>query len=472
MVDDRLHIVPCLDEITLPIRQSLVQVKNRGFLAERHFIEEWSCQTELLLNELAMVQAHGNNEIDPIDQFFGQCLWNVCRGVDAFQDQRVTDHKGDRLRRGLDTSRFHSVAGLWAALCPDRIFGRHAAEHVSCAYKENGLHHRRFVCSLYKRTVSGWSTGRLRSGYNRAMPIPATATQRRKLDAETEKLQTRLCRLVGQAIADYRLIEDGDKVMVCLSGGKDSYGLLDILLVLQPRAPIHFDLIAVNLDQKQPGFPAHVLPDYLTRRGVRFHIESRDTYSIVKRLIPEGQTTCSLCSRLRRGHLYRMACELGATKIALGHHRDDIVETLFLNLFYTGKLKAIPPKLRSKDGRHLVIRPLALVKEADLTRYAELREFPIIPCDLCGSQEDLKRKKVKAFLQQWERESPGCSDSIAAALTNVAPSLLMDPRLFDFTSLAAETGNQPEGDAWLDQEPVPHQNGADASLSTELLHNP
>ncbi|TKB90695.1 MAG: tRNA 2-thiocytidine(32) synthetase TtcA [Nitrospira sp.] len=304
------------------------------------------------------------------------------------------------------------------------------------------------------------------------MSISAAATPRRKLDEETEKLQTRLCRLVGQAIADYRLIEDGDKVMVCLSGGKDSYGLLDILLVLQPRAPIHFDLTAVNLDQKQPGFPADVLPDYLTSRGVRFHIESRDTYSIVKRLIPEGQTTCSLCSRLRRGHLYRIAGELGATKIALGHHRDDIVETLFLNLFYTGKLKAIPPKLRSKDGRHLVIRPLALVKEADLARYAELRGFPIIPCDLCGSQENLKRKKVKAFLQQWEQESPGCSDSIAAALTNVAPSLLMDPRLFDFTSLIAEAGHQPEGDAWLDQEPVSHQDGAAAAISTELLHHP
>ena len=304
------------------------------------------------------------------------------------------------------------------------------------------------------------------------MPIPAAPTPRRKLDEETEKLQTRLCRLVGQAIADYRLIEDGDKVMVCLSGGKDSYGLLDILLVLQSRAPIHFDLIAVNLDQRQPGFPADVLPDYLTSRGVRFHIESRDTYSIVKRLIPEGQTTCSLCSRLRRGHLYRIAGELGATKIALGHHRDDIVETLFLNLFYTGKLKAMPPKLRSKDGRHLVIRPLALVKEADLARYAEARGFPIIPCDLCGAQEDLKRKKVKAFLQQWERESPGCSDSIAAALTNVAPSLLMDPRLFDFTSLTAEAGHQPEGDAWLDQEPVPHQNEAIESLSTTLLHHP
>lgn len=275
-----------------------------------------------------------------------------------------------------------------------------------------------------------------------------------KLDEETDKLQTRLCRLVGQAISDYRLIEDGDKVMVCLSGGKDSYGLLDILLVLQRRAPVRFDLVAVNLDQKQPGFPAHVLPDYLTGRGVPFHIETRDTYSIVKRLIPEGQTTCSLCSRLRRGHLYRIASELGATKIALGHHRDDIAETLFLNLFYTGKLKAIPPKLRSKDGRHLVIRPLALVREVDLERYAELRAFPIIPCDLCGSQENLKRKKIKALLREWEQGSPGSSDSIAAALTNVAPALLMDSRLFDFKSLETTAAEQPEGDAWLDEEPA------------------
>lgn len=270
-------------------------------------------------------------------------------------------------------------------------------------------------------------------------------------------MQTRLCRLVGQAIADYRLIEEGDKVMVCLSGGKDSYGLLDILLVLQQRAPIRFDLIAVNLDQRQPGFPAEMLPQYLSSRGIPFHIEARDTYSIVKRLIPEGETTCSLCSRLRRGHLYRIATELGATKIALGHHRDDIVETLFLNLLYSGKLKAIPPKLRSKDGRHIVIRPLALVKEADLARYAELRGFPIIPCDLCGSQEDLKRKKVKAFLQQWERESPGCSDSIAAALSNVAPSLLMDSRLFDFASLTSTVTDQSEGDIWLDHEPAPRE---------------
>lgn len=295
------------------------------------------------------------------------------------------------------------------------------------------------------------------------MIVPGTPVSTPKLDDATEKLQTRLCRLVGQAIADYRLIEEGDKVMVCLSGGKDSYGLLDILLVLQRRAPIRFDLIAVNLDQRQPGFPEQVLPHYLSSRGIPFHIESRDTYSIVKRLIPEGQTTCSLCSRLRRGHLYRIATELGATKIALGHHRDDIIETLFLNLFYTGKLKAIPPKLRSKDGRHIVIRPLALVKEADLAGYAERRAFPIIPCDLCGSQEELKRKKVKAFLQQWEQESPGCSDSIAAALTNVAPSLLMDSRLFDFTSLVAGAQDQADGDVWLDHESTPHQTG-DLSL--------
>jgi tRNA 2-thiocytidine biosynthesis protein TtcA len=289
------------------------------------------------------------------------------------------------------------------------------------------------------------------------MSIPPVQTVFPKLDEATEKMQTRLCRLVGQAIANYRLIEEGDKVMVCLSGGKDSYGLLDILVVLQQRAPIQFELIAVNLDQRQPGFPEQVLPQYLTSRGIPFHIEARDTYSIVKRLIPEGQTTCSLCSRLRRGHLYRIATELGATKIALGHHRDDIIETLFLNLFYTGKLKAIPPKLRSKDGRHLVIRPLALVKEADLARYAELRAFPIIPCDLCGSQDDLKRKKVKTFLQEWERESPGCCDSIAGAISNVAPSLLMDPRLFDFAALTSTMAGQSEGDIWLDHEPASHE---------------
>lgn len=278
----------------------------------------------------------------------------------------------------------------------------------------------------------------------------------RKPDEAIEQLQTRLLRLVGQTIAEYGLIEDGDKIMVCVSGGKDSYGLLDLLLVLRRRAPIRFDLIAVNLDQKQPSFPAHVLPEYLTEAGIPFHIEQRDTYSIVKRLIPEGQTTCSLCSRLRRGHLYRVASELGATKIALGHHRNDILETLFLNLFYTGKLKTMPPKLRSKDGRHIVIRPLAAVREADLARYAELRSFPIIPCDLCGSQKDLKRKQVKAILLEWEQRSPGCMDSMFAALSNVAPALLLDKRLFDFASLRGSQRPDGHDDAWLDHDPILH----------------
>lgn len=268
-------------------------------------------------------------------------------------------------------------------------------------------------------------------------PSPGTAQPTRHSN-EIERVHTRLCRLVGQAIADYRMIEEGDKVMVCLSGGKDSYGLLEILLSIRSRAPIHFDIIAVNLDQKQPGFPAHVLPEYLTRRGVPFHIETRDTYSVVKRLIPEGQTTCSLCSRLRRGHLYRLATELGATKIALGHHRNDILETLLLNLLFTGKMKAMPPKLRSKSGRHVVIRPLAYVKEADLARYAALLQFPIIPCDLCGSQEDLKRKQVKTLLQDWDQRFPGSNDSMFAALGNIAPSLLLDRTLFDFSSLKAD----------------------------------
>lgn len=272
-----------------------------------------------------------------------------------------------------------------------------------------------------------------------------------KLNEATEQLQTRLLRQVGQTISDYGLIEAGDKVMVCLSGGKDSYGLLDLLLVLQHRAPIRFDLVAVNLNQKQPGFPAHVLPEYLTSIGIPYRIEERDTYSIVKRLIPEGQTTCSLCSRLRRGHLYRVATELGATKIALGHHRDDILETLLLNLLFTGKLKTMPPKLRSKDGRHLVIRPLAAVREAELARYAEQRSFPIIPCDLCGSQEDLKRKQAKAFLREWEHRAPGCTDSMFAALSNVAPSLLLDRQLFDFRSLRLENTAEGDDDAWFDQ---------------------
>jgi len=281
-----------------------------------------------------------------------------------------------------------------------------------------------------------------------ADPPPCTS----KLDEATERLQVHLLRQVGQTVVDYGLIEAGDRIMVCLSGGKDSYGLLDLLLVLQKKAPIRFDLIAVNLDQKQPGFPVHVLPEYLTALGVPFHIETRDTYSIVKRLIPEGQTTCSLCSRLRRGHLYRIAGELGATKIALGHHRDDILETLMLNLLFTGKLKTMPPKLLSKDKKHVVIRPLAAVREADLARYAELRGFPIIPCDLCGSQPNLKRKEVKEFLRHWERGNPGCTDSMFAALSNVAPSLLLDRRLFDFSSLDGSADGSGNQDAWLDAE--------------------
>lgn len=252
------------------------------------------------------------------------------------------------------------------------------------------------------------------------------------LTESAEKLHTRLCRMVGQAVADFSMIEEGDRVMVCLSGGKDSYGMLDVLLSLRSRAPISYDLIAVNLDQKQPGFPEHVLPDYLTNLGVPFHIEERDTYSVVKRLIPEGQTTCSLCSRLRRGILYGLAERLGATKIALGHHRNDIMETLLLNLLFNGTMKSMPPKLRSDDGQHVVIRPLAYVKESELARYAELRNFPIIPCDLCGSQENLKRKEVKAMLQEWDIRYPGSGDSVFAALSKVIPSHLLDRHLFDF----------------------------------------
>ena len=266
-------------------------------------------------------------------------------------------------------------------------------------------------------------------------PIAFTPRARRQAH-ENNKLEKRLARQVGQAIADFQMIGAGDRVMVCLSGGKDSYGLLEILLMLRERAPIDFEIIAVNLDQKQPGFPAHVLPDYLKARGVPFHIEEEDTYSIVKRVIPEGKTTCSLCSRLRRGVLYRVASELGATRIALGHHRDDMLETLFLNMFYNGKLKGMPPKLRSDDGRHVVIRPLAYVAESDLARFAEERRFPIIPCDLCGSQPNLKRAQVKAMLAEWKKRHPGRIESIFRSLSNLVPSHLMDSTQFDFATLA------------------------------------
>jgi len=277
----------------------------------------------------------------------------------------------------------------------------------------------------------------------------ARSPKERKESYEANKLVKRLRRLVGEAIADYDMIRDGDKVMVCLSGGKDSYALLDVLLYLRQHAPIEFDIVAVNLDQKQPGFPARVLPEYLTRFGVPFRIEEQDTYSTVKRLIPEGKTLCSLCSRLRRGVLYRVAGELGATRIALGHHRDDILETFLLNLFYGGQLKAMAPKLRSDDGRHVVIRPLAYCKERDLAAYAELKQFPIIPCNLCGSQENLKRAEMKRLLHEWEKRHPGRVETMLNSLKHVRPSHLLDVELFDFRKLPpsrGETGSQAQSD--------------------------
>ncbi len=275
-----------------------------------------------------------------------------------------------------------------------------------------------------------------------------------RIARERNKLHKRLLRLTGQAIADYQMIGPGDRVMVCLSGGKDSYGMLDLLLTLRERAPIDFEIIAVNLDQKQPDFPEHVLPNYLQGIGVPYHIENQDTYSIVTRVIPAGKTMCSLCSRLRRGILYRVASELGATRIALGHHRDDILGTFFLNLFYGGKLKAMPPKLVSDDGRHVVIRPLAYVREDDLIEYAKWRAFPIIPCNLCGSQENLKRREVGRMLREWEKRHPGRIEHVFSALGSVAPSHLLDRSLFDFAGL--EPTGQPDdnGDIGFDVDPV------------------
>ena len=273
-----------------------------------------------------------------------------------------------------------------------------------------------------------------------------------KIEREAHKLEKRLCRLVGQAVIDFNMIEEGDKVMVCVSGGKDSYAMLDILLKLQARAPIHFDLIAVNLDQKQPGFPEDVLPRYLTELGVPFHIENQDTYSIVKRVIPEGKTLCSLCSRLRRGILYRVADELEATKIALGHHRDDILQTFFLNMFFGGKLKGMPAKLVSDDGRHVVIRPMALVSEKDLMRWAAQRQFPIIPCSLCGSQINLQRKQIGQMLRDWEKNHPGRIESMFSALQNVVPSHLMDGTRYDFRGLKPSGVASADGDKAFDAE--------------------
>jgi tRNA 2-thiocytidine biosynthesis protein TtcA len=277
-----------------------------------------------------------------------------------------------------------------------------------------------------------------------------------KQQREFNKLRKRLRRNVGQAIADYNMIEDGDKVMVCLSGGKDSYTMLDILMNLRDHAPINFEIVAVNLDQKQPGFPEHVLPEYLSSIDVPFHIIEKDTYSIVKEVVPEGKTTCGICSRLRRGSLYGYARENGITKIALGHHRDDIIETLFLNMFYGSKIKAMPPKLLSDDKTNIVIRPLAYACEADIARYAEAMQFPIIPCNLCGSQENLQRQAIKAMLQGWEKEQPGRLENIFRSIQNVAPSQLGDLDLFNFTDLEQQR-EAPTGDVevWKDDMQQP-----------------
>ena len=285
------------------------------------------------------------------------------------------------------------------------------------------------------------------------MNAPADALAVKKAAFEANKLSKRLHREVGQAIADFNMIEAGDKIMVCLSGGKDSYAMLDILLSLRERAPIPFELIAVNLDQKQPGFPADVLPAYLKSRGVPFHIEEQDTYSVVKRVIPEGKTMCSLCSRLRRGILYRVARELGATKIALGHHRDDMVVTLLMNMFFGSRLKGMPAKLVSDDGQHVVIRPLAYVAESSLERWAEHRHFPIIPCTLCGSQTTLQRVQVKKMIHEWERQYPGRIDNMLTAMGKVVPSHLMDRKLFPFSTLKATGQPVAGGDVAFDEEP-------------------
>jgi tRNA 2-thiocytidine biosynthesis protein TtcA len=282
----------------------------------------------------------------------------------------------------------------------------------------------------------------------------------RRAALEDNKLSKRLHRQVGQAIADFNMIEAGDKVMVCLSGGKDSYALLDLLLSLRARAPIDFEIVAVNLDQKQPGFPEHVLPDYLRALKVPFHIEEQDTYSIVKRLVPQGKTLCSLCSRLRRGILYRVAGELGATKIALGHHRDDMVVTLLMNMFFGARMKGMPAKLVSDDGRHVVIRPLAYVAETDLERWAEVQQYPIIPCSLCGSQDNLQRVQVKAMLREWERQYPGRSDNLLKAMRHVVPSHLMDSRHHPFASLKPTGVPDPLGDRAFDDAGGADEDGA------------
>ena len=279
-----------------------------------------------------------------------------------------------------------------------------------------------------------------------------TVVASQKQQFEANKLTKRLRRLTGQAIADFGMIEANDKVMVCLSGGKDSYGMLDVLLRLREKSPVPFELFAFNLDQKHPGYPAHILPAYLQGLGVPFRIEEQDTYATVKRVIPEGKTMCSLCSRLRRGVIYRVASEIGATKIALGHHRDDIINTLFLNMFFGGKLKSMPPKLVSDDGKHIVIRPLAYVEETDLEAYAEYRQFPIIPCDLCGSQDNLQRQQVKLMLREWDRKFPGRIESIFRSIQNAAPSHLLDRKLFNFANVKSDGLANMDGDKAFDFE--------------------
>jgi tRNA 2-thiocytidine biosynthesis protein TtcA len=295
--------------------------------------------------------------------------------------------------------------------------------------------------------------------------------QAKKRAFEENKLSKRLHREVGQAIVDFNMIESGDKVMVCMSGGKDSYAMLDILMNLQKRAPIKFEIVAVNLDQKQPGFPEHVLPEYLTKVGVPFRIEEQDTYSVVKRVVPEGKTTCSLCSRLRRGILYRVATELGCTKIALGHHRDDMLQTLFMNMFFGSKLKGMPPKLVTDNGEHVVIRPMAYCREQDLATYAEHRGFPIIPCNLCGSQDGLQRQQMREMINDWDARFPGRVDNMFTALSNIVPSHLMDRTLYPFTTIKATGKPVVDGDIAFDEDDAcgtpPGASSASDGLLTE-----
>jgi tRNA 2-thiocytidine biosynthesis protein TtcA len=284
-------------------------------------------------------------------------------------------------------------------------------------------------------------------------PAKLTARERKaQQPLEIQKLEKRLCREVGRAIIDYNMIEEGDRVMVCVSGGKDSYGMLDILIKLQQRSPVKFTLVAVNLDQKQPGFPDHILPAYLESIGVEYHIENQDTYSIVKRLIPEGKTMCSLCSRLRRGILYKVADKLGATKVALGHHRDDILQTFFLNMFFAAKMKAMPPKLVSDNGNHILIRPMAYVPETDLIAWAEHKQFPIIPCTLCGSQDGLQRVQVGNLLREWQKKYPGRVENMFSAMQDIKPSHMLDRKLYDFAGLKPTGVEDPEGDKAFDPE--------------------